>query len=144
MKPIYYTDGGHGWLRVPLASCEGLDISNCSYRLKTVAYLEEDCDAGVWLTAHPEVTQPFATVYHDGRSPIRNYPRFSTIWVNVGDAVVLTVNNEWMGWEGVVTKVGSTGSLIVSGKNGARVRVAMDLTKHNRNANALDICPERL
>lgn len=45
----FYTDPGHGWLRVPLAEAKGLNISSCSYQDKNFAYLEEDCDAGIFL-----------------------------------------------------------------------------------------------
>lgn len=47
-------DPGHGWLRVPLQLCEGLDISGYSYvdTAKGVAWLEEDCDAPLFLRAY--------------------------------------------------------------------------------------------
>lgn len=48
----WIADGGHAWLEVPLASCEGLDISTYSYQYKDKAYLECDCDASVWWLAH--------------------------------------------------------------------------------------------
>ena len=47
--PHWIADGGHSWLRVPLASCAGLPISPYSYRHGGYAYLEEDCDAELWL-----------------------------------------------------------------------------------------------
>ena len=45
-------DPGHGWLRVPikLLSDWGIEslISQYSYRTREYAYLEEDCDAGLF------------------------------------------------------------------------------------------------
>lgn len=50
----WVVDGGHGWLRVPIVSAEGLEFSEYSYidRVAGWLFLEEDCDAGVWLRAH--------------------------------------------------------------------------------------------
>lgn len=50
----WFVDPGHGWLRVPIVSAEGLTFSEYSYidRPGGWLYLEEDCDAGVWLRAH--------------------------------------------------------------------------------------------
>jgi hypothetical protein len=49
---VYHTDAGHGWLEVPADSCAGLDISLYSYTDGRSVYLEEDCDARVWLEHH--------------------------------------------------------------------------------------------
>ena len=50
----FYTDPGHGWLKVSIADLErlGLDesISKYSYMRGDYAYLEEDCDASLFLT----------------------------------------------------------------------------------------------
>jgi hypothetical protein len=44
----FYTDGGHGWLRVPLEELKELGIekkiSSYSYKDKVFGYLEEDLD----------------------------------------------------------------------------------------------------
>jgi hypothetical protein len=52
---IFYNDPGHGWLRVKIAELIGLaiadKISAFSYINGKYAYLEEDCDAGVFLRA---------------------------------------------------------------------------------------------
>jgi hypothetical protein len=51
----FITDGGHGWLSVPLEELKELgitrQISSYSYMTQTRAYLEEDCDAAVFLDA---------------------------------------------------------------------------------------------
>lgn len=54
-KAHYYCDGGHGWLQVSLKDLEALgiakDISSCSYQQNKFAYLEEDCDMGIYIWA---------------------------------------------------------------------------------------------
>lgn len=75
-----YADPGHGWLAVKLKLLSELgilsDISRCSFMRGKTAYLEEGCDAGVFMDAarHAgyEVT---VTVKHtDKYHRIRNYP----------------------------------------------------------------------
>lgn len=79
MKPTWIMDAGHGWLAVPLATCEGLDISPYSYVNGDFAYLEEDCDAGTWIKAKQipdsEWTQ-YPTKWINGDWSGRNYKRF--------------------------------------------------------------------
>jgi len=52
---IFFNDSGHGWLRVKRSELIELgieqQISACSYINGEYAYLEEDCDAGVFLRA---------------------------------------------------------------------------------------------
>ena len=52
---VFFHDPGHGWLRVPLHALDELnvqgDISPYSYMDSGFAYLEEDCDCGVFTTA---------------------------------------------------------------------------------------------
>jgi hypothetical protein len=51
----FISDPGHGWLRVPLADIVALgiegDISPYSFIDGHFAYLEEDCDYGVFVEA---------------------------------------------------------------------------------------------
>lgn len=51
----YITDPGHGYLSVPLSDLDRFgiidQISSCSFMTDTRAYLEEDCDAGVFIQA---------------------------------------------------------------------------------------------
>jgi hypothetical protein len=55
---IFHTDPGHGWLAVPYKDLVALGIqdkiSDYSYSKGGTAYLEEDCDAGVFITAYKE------------------------------------------------------------------------------------------
>lgn len=49
----FISDPGHAWLRVPIKLLEDWNIdiliSEYSYRTREFAYLEEDCDAGVFI-----------------------------------------------------------------------------------------------
>jgi len=80
----YYTDPGHGWLKVPrklLATLEITDkISSCSYEYGTNVYLEEDCDAGIFLDAFKlanDGEKPIIKSSHTNlESKIRRYYRF--------------------------------------------------------------------
>jgi len=51
----FIEDPGHGWLKVPLVELDELDIRDqitpYSYKNGRFAYLEEDCDMGVYLDA---------------------------------------------------------------------------------------------
>lgn len=90
----FHSDGGHGWLKVPLSLIKYLGIneliSGFSYQDSTHAYLEEDCDLTTFLIAtglyrpNPNVFQkqfcqafmrmvPEVYAHH---SPIRNYPHY--------------------------------------------------------------------
>ena len=51
-KYTFIIDPGHGWLRVPLAEIRGLAISSYSFRDANYAYLEEDCDAPLFMRAN--------------------------------------------------------------------------------------------
>ena len=51
----FYADPGHGWLEVPREDLDALkirdQISGCSYAGSGKVYLEEDCDANVYMGA---------------------------------------------------------------------------------------------
>lgn len=55
LKLTYYTDAGHGWLKVNRAELDALGISDkvsaYSYQKGDFAYLEEDCDASLFMDA---------------------------------------------------------------------------------------------
>ncbi len=78
----FYTDPGHGWLEVPVQLLKDLrveyDISQYSYRAGSLAYLEEDCDAGRFLEAAKSAGMAFSIVDNvsDSDSWIRRLPRF--------------------------------------------------------------------
>jgi hypothetical protein len=54
-KYTFIADAGHGWISVPLEDIERLGLTDkitpYSYMTDKRAYLEEDCDAGVFLEA---------------------------------------------------------------------------------------------
>lgn len=54
-KYVFYSDEGHGWLRVPMKEITKLDIekdiSSCSFKDNVYAYLEEDVDAYIFVKA---------------------------------------------------------------------------------------------
>lgn len=91
----FYSDPGHGWLKVPIKELKKLgienDISSYSYMMGDYAYLEEDSDLSTYITAlmkdngYPEERrQEFLEFfrnhvkqqYTDRQSKIRNYPRY--------------------------------------------------------------------
>jgi hypothetical protein len=77
----WIADSGHEWLEVPLATCKGLDISTYSYQHNGFAYLEGDCDAGVWFRHYgftPEAVRDMAIPAEiiDGDWVGRRYDRF--------------------------------------------------------------------
>lgn len=78
----FHTDPGHGWVEVPLQVIQELDIkkdiSSYSYTDGRNVYLEEDCDAGKFVTAfekvngsRPKLVEKYAEYAH-----IRNLPPF--------------------------------------------------------------------
>jgi hypothetical protein len=77
-----YEDPGHGWLAVPVDWLEALGIrdkvSRCSFVRGGTAYLEEDCDAPLFMTAAKSAGYScFIDFRHtDGRSSIRSYESF--------------------------------------------------------------------
>jgi hypothetical protein len=85
MELNWILDPAHGWLVVPLDELQSLGIvdriSRYSYLKDGVAYLEEDCDASVYLQAlyakgfDPEdFSSTCRSLNND--APCRNYPTF--------------------------------------------------------------------
>lgn len=84
-EPInYVTDPGHGWIAVPMEILIELGIdtkmSSCSYQRKGIAYLEEDCDAGLFIDTiknrYDGVELKFNQRHQDSQSVIRTFDRF--------------------------------------------------------------------
>ena len=85
----YMTDPGHGWLVVPFGLIRSLEIdvmkvSSYSYmnRRDGLAYLEEDCDAGILLEAADDagVEVNIVTIHTNEQSPIRRLPAFVGVY----------------------------------------------------------------
>ena len=75
----YFNDPGHGWLAVSVERLAELgiahEISSFSYEKGGVAYLEEDCDAGVFMKAYVKQhgKRPLIDEVYQEVTPIRNY-----------------------------------------------------------------------
>lgn len=82
MPYTFFEDPAHGWLRVPLAELHELGIadkiSRYSYIGNEFAFLEEDCDAGLFMEASEKLgrTIQVKTAYVDSRSSIRDLERY--------------------------------------------------------------------
>ena len=79
----FIEDAGHGWLAVPYKHLQGLrivdDISQYSYRDGVMCYLEEDCDAGVFLDAYRRgmKEEPSVRFVNGGdRAALRDFPHY--------------------------------------------------------------------
>lgn len=79
----FYSDPGHGWLKVPFKLLVELgiekDISACSYMYGEHAYLEEDCDFSKFQHAMKHAGQNFRIVdkQTNNESKIRAYRCYS-------------------------------------------------------------------
>ena len=78
---IFHADPGHGWLEVKRFELIRLDIldkiSPYSYQKGDTVYLEEDCDAGVFLKAKKLAGEEFKVKEeYKENTPIRNYRHF--------------------------------------------------------------------
>ncbi len=71
----FFSGPGHGWLMVPLAEIKGLDVSGYSYRDRDHAYLEEDCDASLFLRSRSLDWNSVDVVQIKDESKIRNLLR---------------------------------------------------------------------
>jgi len=79
-KYRFISDPGHAWLEVPRAELVALGIlqkvSQYSYQNKGMVYLEEDCDAGLFIDAKKLTRDDVVEVdWKEARTPIRNYTR---------------------------------------------------------------------
>lgn len=77
----YIQDPEHGWIEVPLDELKNIahKISRYSYmnRKTGKAYLEEDCDAAIFIKKLKDTDTPFdIKEVHQENTFIRNLPRF--------------------------------------------------------------------
>jgi len=82
-KFTFHADPGHGWLEVEFSDLEELNIqekiSGYSYVRGNKVYLEEDCDAYLFMeTAKQNGWTINIQEKYQENTPIRNYPRYST------------------------------------------------------------------
>ena len=84
MKFTYYTDGGHGWIKVKKQLLGKLGIENkitsYSYMRKDYVYLEEDCDLHTFEKALADMGMPVNLVqkHTNKTSKIRSYSGYRT------------------------------------------------------------------
>lgn len=82
LEITYHADPGHGWLEVPRRILKNLKIedkiSRYSYAQGETAYLEEDCDAAVFVRAAEALGLEMVVYYRDaaGESFIRGLPAY--------------------------------------------------------------------
>lgn len=73
----FISDPGHGWLEVPLALLKDLgidrNITPYSYLNNGLAYLEEDCDYGTFVSTARDWIDFHVTEEHQDNTPIRGY-----------------------------------------------------------------------
>jgi len=80
---IFHTDAGHGWLAVKRKELIALNIlskiSPFSYQAGGTVYLEEDCDATIFMSAKEQSQQKINVrdSYRDP-SPIRAMEQFNS------------------------------------------------------------------
>jgi len=78
----FFADAGHGWMRVKLSDLRNSGvyekISSYSYKKGDYAYLEEDCDAPLFLDGYKKLMGEYQIKEHTPtkNSSIRNMPRF--------------------------------------------------------------------
>lgn len=81
-KYNFYSDPGHGWVKVSIKEIVKLNIqdkiSSYSYVRGDSVYLEEDCDLSVFVKALEKVNIfPYWVEHHtDKSSKIRSYNRY--------------------------------------------------------------------
>ena len=85
----FYSDAGHGWLAVRVADIEEIgltvqEFSPYSYCKGSTMYLEEDCDAGVFIRQWEAVkgSLQHRSVWHGDRSWIRSCDRLPAAQTN--------------------------------------------------------------
>ena len=80
MKFTYYTDAGHGWLKVPKALLEKLGIAGkitvYSYQRGDYAYLEEDIDYATFANAYGLNYLQVVNKHTNRNSKIRSYRHY--------------------------------------------------------------------
>ncbi|CAM5530497.1 hypothetical protein TMEC54S_00251 [Thauera mechernichensis] len=79
----FYADPGHGWLAVKRTDLQKAGvadrISRCSYQREDMVFLEEDCDAGIFIKALAEqgIKAEFRQHHTDRSSKIRGYASYA-------------------------------------------------------------------
>ena len=94
MKYNFFSDPGHGWLKVPIAQLIRLniykEISPYSYIRGECAFLEEDNDVLILERACKKIGEPFSYSEHhtDRACKIRNYAHYFLCFTEVKEVNV--------------------------------------------------------
>lgn len=86
LKLKFYSDPGHGWLAVKRKLVQELNLLNkitlYSYQKGDTVYLEEDCDASVFMDAAKSAGyEVLVDQRHTNKThPIRSYERFVDVY----------------------------------------------------------------
>jgi hypothetical protein len=123
----FITDASHGWLSVPLEDIRKLGIadkiSRYSYMTHTRVYLEEDCDAFVFLEASGLDPQDIQHSHSD-HAKCRGYASYHPSWIHnpfkVGRTVYVQVNGVKL--EGTITGV-KQGRYLLETTDGSRYSI---------------------
>lgn len=85
----FYSDSGHGWLKVPFKDLVKLNIANkissYSYEKNDFIYLEEDGDLSTFIEAHGNDWKDKLVIkehHTNRRSKIRSYYSFNSWRIN--------------------------------------------------------------
>jgi hypothetical protein len=82
MSYVFHTDPGHGWLEVDKDELSLFNIadkiSSYSYKLGNKVFLEEDCDAGLFINAleNKGIKFTYTTINSNTDSIVRTYKRY--------------------------------------------------------------------
>jgi len=82
MSYVFHTDPGHGWLEVDKDELTLFNIadkiSSYSYKLGNKVFLEEDCDAGLFIDAleNKGIKFTYTTINSNTDSIVRTYKRY--------------------------------------------------------------------
>lgn len=126
----FYSDPGHGWLKVPLKLLEQLtihdQISQYSYVKNTCAYLEEDADAYLFSQAMEKANLPVKVTSHtcNNSSAIRNFQSYTQQNIaNIRKVPVIGMEIVYGGDFYTLLRPLGSGSWEVSNKYGAIYRM---------------------
>jgi hypothetical protein len=82
MSYVFHTDPSHGWLEVDKDELSLLNIadkiSSYSYKLGNKVFLEEDCDAGLFINAleNKGIKFTYTIINSNTGSIVRTYKRY--------------------------------------------------------------------
>lgn len=126
----FYSDPGHGWLKVPLKLLEQLQIhdqiSPYSYVKNTCAYLEEDADAYLFSQAAEKAGIQVKVTHHtcNRESAIRGYQSYTQQNIaNIRKAPVIGMEIMYGGDFYTLLRPLASGSWEVSNRYGALFRM---------------------